>query len=175
MATTALSEGIVWATTYRTTKYKGMKADLEKGAKKLEKMKEEILTKNDVKIAKKIEREEERLKAASKDLQACKSKSMIVIAIMTISIMTMLNKYYSGMIVAKLPFEPFGFIRGIAHRNLEGEDFTDCSFIFLYILCNMSLRSSFQKLCGFNTSRAVDKLATQQFNKQFEPTDQKNK
>ena len=42
--------------------------------------------------------------------------------------------------VAKLPFEPFALLRGISHRNLMGSDFTDCSFIFLYILCTMSIR-----------------------------------
>ena len=46
--------------------------------------------------------------------------------------------------VAKLPFEPIGLIQGLSHRNLLGEDFTDCSFIFLYVLCTMSIR----QVCG---------------------------
>lgn len=47
---------------------------------------------------------------------------------------------FEGRIVAKLPFEPIPWIRGLSHRNLSGEDFTDCSFIFLYVLCTMSIR-----------------------------------
>ena len=47
---------------------------------------------------------------------------------------------FEGRVVAKLPFEPIPWIRGLSHRNLSGEDFTDCSFIFLYVLCTMSIR-----------------------------------
>ncbi len=47
---------------------------------------------------------------------------------------------FDGRIVAKLPFLPISWLHGISHRNLLGNDFTDCSFIFLYILCTMSIR-----------------------------------
>ena len=47
---------------------------------------------------------------------------------------------FDGRVVAKLPFVPISFIQGLSHRNLAGEDYTDCSFIFLYILCTMSIR-----------------------------------
>jgi hypothetical protein len=38
-----------------------------------------------------------------------------------------------------------------------GDDFTDCSFIFLYILCTMSLRQNLQKVLGFAPSRALSR------------------
>lgn len=47
---------------------------------------------------------------------------------------------FDGRVVAKLPFVPLSYIQGLSHRNLLGEDYTDCSFIFLYILCTMSIR-----------------------------------
>jgi hypothetical protein len=47
---------------------------------------------------------------------------------------------FDGKIVAKLPFVPISFLQGISHRNLPGTDYTDCSFIFLYILCTMAIR-----------------------------------
>ena len=47
---------------------------------------------------------------------------------------------FDGHVVAKLPFEPFSLLQGISHRNLMGNDVTDCSFIFLYILCTMAIR-----------------------------------
>ena len=43
------------------------------------------------------------------------------------------------------------------HRNLLGENYTDCSFIFLYILCTMSIRQNLQKALGFAPSRAASK------------------
>ena len=42
-------------------------------------------------------------------------------------------------------------------RNLLGENYTDCSFIFLYILCTMSIRQNLQKALGFAPSRAASK------------------
>lgn len=47
---------------------------------------------------------------------------------------------FDGRVVAKLPFEPFGIVQSVSHRNLMGKDVTDCSFLFLYILCTMSIR-----------------------------------
>jgi hypothetical protein len=40
---------------------------------------------------------------------------------------------------------------------LIGEDYTDCSFIFLYILCTMSIRQNLQKILGFAPSRALNR------------------
>jgi hypothetical protein len=47
---------------------------------------------------------------------------------------------FDGRIVARLPFVPISWIQGLSHRNLPGDDYTECSFIFLYILCTMSIR-----------------------------------
>ena len=47
---------------------------------------------------------------------------------------------FDGRVVARLPFVPVSWIQGLSHRNLSGDDYTECSFIFLYILCTMSIR-----------------------------------
>ena len=47
---------------------------------------------------------------------------------------------FDGRVVAKLPFVPILWFQGLSHLNLPGSDYTDCSFIFLYILCTMSIR-----------------------------------
>ena len=47
---------------------------------------------------------------------------------------------FDGRVVAKLPFVPISWFQNLSHRNLPGSDYTDCSFIFLYILCTMSIR-----------------------------------
>ena len=52
---------------------------------------------------------------------------------------------------------PLLFFQGLSHRNLMGSDMTDCSFIFLYILCTMSIRQNIQKALGFAPSRAASK------------------
>ena len=79
--------------------------------------------------------------------------STFLIGLCMITFMSYLNNYYAGVVVAKLPFEPFSLMRNLSHRNLEGNDFTDCSMIFVYILSNVSLRPILQKLLGVSGPR----------------------
>uniref|UniRef100_A0A915ET00 Transmembrane and coiled-coil domain-containing protein 1 n=1 Tax=Echinococcus canadensis TaxID=519352 RepID=A0A915ET00_9CEST len=66
---------------------------------------------------------------------------------------------FDGRVVCKLPFTPISWLYGMSHRNLNGNDFTDCSFIFLYIICTMSIRQNVQKMLGFSPSRAANQGA----------------
>jgi hypothetical protein len=86
-------------------------------------------------------------------------KSMVAISFTFMALMGMFNTLFDGRVVAKLPFEPISLLQGLSHRNLMGNDYTDCSFIFLYILCTMSIRQNVQKLFGNAPSRAASKLA----------------
>ncbi|KAH9402628.1 Calcium load-activated calcium channel [Tyrophagus putrescentiae] len=140
--TALLGEGLTWLLVYRTEKYKKLKNEVEKQCKKLEKKKEVMGETNDKQQKKKLEREEEKLKNHNRDLSMVKMKSI-----------------FDGRVVAKLPFTPIGLIQGLSHRNLAGADFTDCSFIFLYILCTMSIRQNIQKILGFAPSRAANNQA----------------
>lgn len=36
---------------------------------------------------------------------------------------------FSGFVVAKLPFVPFSLLQKLSHRNLAGDDPTDCSVV----------------------------------------------
>lgn len=56
---------------------------------------------------------------------------------------------YQGIVVARLPFEPFFLIQGVTHRGLMGNDFTDCAYIFLYILTAFVIRTNIHKAFGF--------------------------
>uniref|UniRef100_A0A915HRM5 Calcium load-activated calcium channel n=1 Tax=Romanomermis culicivorax TaxID=13658 RepID=A0A915HRM5_ROMCU len=86
-----------------------------------------------------------------------KMKSMFAIGLAFTALLSTFNSIFDGKVVAKLPFVPITWVQGISHRNLPGEDFTDCSFIFLYILCTMSIRQNLQKILGFAPSRAMNK------------------
>lgn len=89
---------------------------------------------------KKIEREEERLKNNNRDLSLVKMKSMFAIGFAFTALLSMFNSIFDGRVVARLPFTPISWIQGLSHRNLPGDDYMECSFIFLYILCTMSIR-----------------------------------
>ncbi|KAL4219394.1 Calcium load-activated calcium channel [Mactra antiquata] len=155
ICTAFLGEGLTWILVYRTEKYKKLKAEVEKQSKKLEKQKENEASDRSQK--KKIERQEEKLKNNNRDLSMVKMKSMFAIGFAFTSLLSMFNSIFDGRVVAKLPFVPISFLQGISHRNLAGEDYTDCSFIFLYILCTMSIRQNIQKMLGLAPSRAASK------------------
>merc|ERR1712025_1445701 len=150
---------------YRTDKYQRLKNDIERQTKKLEKKKEAHGDSTlDRTQKRKMEREEERLKSTNRDLMMVKMKSMFAIGFAFTSLLSMFNSIFDGKVVAKLPFTPVSWIQGLSHRNLMGQDFTDCSFIFLYILCTMSIRQNIQKALGFAPSRAASKQAGSMWN-----------
>lgn len=157
VCTALLGEGLTWLLVYRTEKYQKLKAEVDRQSKKLEKKKEAHGDTVDRQQKKKIEREEERLKNNSRDLSLVKMKSMFAIGFAFTALLSMFNSIFDGRVVAKLPFVPISLLQGLSHRNLLGEDYTDCSFIFLYILCTMSIRQNIQKLLGFAPSRATNK------------------
>ncbi|KAG5675111.1 hypothetical protein PVAND_005040 [Polypedilum vanderplanki] len=155
--TALLGEGVTYLLVYRTEKYIRLKAEIEKQTKKLEKKKENLGEALDKQQKKKIERDEERLKNNNRDLSLVKMKSMFATGFAFTALLSMFNSIFDGKVVARLPFIPISFIQGLSHRGLAGSDFTECSFIFLYILCTMSIRQNIQKLLGFTPSRAANK------------------
>uniref|UniRef100_F6X6Y9 Calcium load-activated calcium channel n=1 Tax=Ornithorhynchus anatinus TaxID=9258 RepID=F6X6Y9_ORNAN len=153
VCTALLAEGITWVLVYRTDKYKRLKAEVEKQSKKC---------KCDCLITPSVfhkYRQEEKLKNNNRDLSMVRMKSMFAIGFCFTALMGMFNSIFDGRVVAKLPFVPLSYIQGLSHRNLLGEDYTDCSFIFLYILCTMSIRQNIQKMLGLAPSRAASKQA----------------
>lgn len=157
VCTALLGEGLTWLLVYRTEKYKKLKLEVERQSKKLEKKRETVGEgTGDRSARKKLERQEEKLKTNSRDLSMVKMKSMFAIGFSFTTLMSMFNSIFDGRVVAKLPFIPISWLQGLSHRNLLGDDFTDCSFIFLYILCTMSIRQNIQKLLGFAPSRAAN-------------------
>lgn len=154
ISTALMGEGLTWLMVYRTEKYQRLKSEVDRQSKRLDKKKENVGELLDRSLKRKLEREEERLKSNNRDLSMVKMKSMFFVGLAFTAILGLCNSLFHGRVVAKLPFIPIGFIQGVSHRNLEGNDLTDCSFIFLYMLCTMSIRANVQKILGFAPSRA---------------------
>ena len=99
--------------------------------------------------AKKSDRVEEQVKNLRRDLSQMQAKSSFLVGIVLLSIFFFLNRLFYEVIVAKLPFEPIFFVKALSHRNIPGEDFTDCSAYFIYALCSVSFRPTIQRALGF--------------------------
>eukprot|EP00475_Leptophrys_vorax_P029379 TRINITY_DN4309_c0_g1_i3.p2 TRINITY_DN4309_c0_g1~~TRINITY_DN4309_c0_g1_i3.p2 ORF type:complete len:183 (-),score=63.79 TRINITY_DN4309_c0_g1_i3:39-587(-) len=155
LATAAASEFISWLLIYRTEDYKSLKRQIDSLNKKLEVKKEKTTSITKLKTKeKKINTLEEQLKVKNRDMSMVKMKSTLFVAFIMIGVFGLLNNLFDGIVVAKLPFEPIPLIRGITHRNLPGNDFTDCSMVFLYALCSLSIRPNLQKFLGFEPKAA---------------------
>jgi hypothetical protein len=65
-------------------------------------------------------------------------KVRVVTSVFTFGILAGLYKYlsahYSGVVVGKLPFHSPTFLHRMTHMTLEGEDYLECSALFIYLL-----------------------------------------
>uniref|UniRef100_A0A915BCB3 Calcium load-activated calcium channel n=2 Tax=Ascarididae TaxID=6250 RepID=A0A915BCB3_PARUN len=156
ICTALVGEALTYVLVYRSDQYKRLKNEMERKTKKLER-KKETTAEADRTAKRKIEREEERLKATNRDMSMFKMKSMLAIGFAFTALLSTFSSIFEGRVVAKLPFTPISWIQGLSHRNLIGDDYTDCSFIFLYILCTMTIRQNLQKALGFAPSRAMNR------------------
>ena len=92
---------------------------------------------------------ENKLKMLTAQMTSMKMKSTLMIGLFLVVTMSSLGNYFHGIPVAKLPFTPFSLIRSMTHRGLGGEDYTECSYIFIYVMVSFLLRSNIQKIFGF--------------------------
>ena len=155
--TNLFAEFLTWMFIYRTKKYKENKKQMDKLSKSLEIIKESTKGKRK-QIDKKIKQQENELKYMGYEMMKIKLISMIIIGLFTFFFISLFSGLFQGIVVAKIPFVPFKLLRGLSHRGILSNDFTDCSFIFLYVLCNISFRPIIQKLLGFAPPRTNNKM-----------------
>ncbi|XP_073103777.1 uncharacterized protein [Elaeis guineensis] len=168
VCTAFLCEGISWLLIYRTSTYKSLRSSIDKASKKLESMKSTssssagaaagapaASSKKPSSRAKKMDRVETSLKESTRDLSLSKFKSGAVVAAVLFVVFGLLNSLFEGRVVAKLPFSPIPLVLKMSHRGLPGTDPTDCSMVFLYFLCSISIRTNLQKFLGFSPPRGA--------------------
>ena len=73
-------------------------------------------------------------------IAALKFKPTIFTAVFMIVSSVAVNYIFTPQAVAVLPFMPWEFFRRITHRNLPGENYTECSVFFFYIITRMAVR-----------------------------------
>lgn len=155
--TNFFAEFLTWMFIYRTKRYKDTKKQIDLLNKKIEINKESIKG-HSKQIDKKVKQQENELKFLSFDMMKTKMVSMFLIGLFTIFFISLFSGLFQGIVVAKLPFQPIGLISRMSHRGILSNDKTDCSFIFLYILCNISFRPIIQKILGFAPPRNTNQM-----------------
>jgi calcium load-activated calcium channel len=91
---------------------------------------------------------EDQLKKTSQQQMMNSMKCNVIIGILMIVALNLVGTHFQGIVVARLPFEPFSLIQGITHRNIEGTDFKECAYLFIYILSTFVLRTNIKKIFG---------------------------
>ncbi|EYC23006.1 hypothetical protein Y032_0016g3070 [Ancylostoma ceylanicum] len=118
LCTALAGEGLTYLLVYRSEQYKRLKSEMERKTKRLEKKKQEVGEAVDKNAKKRLERDEERLKATNRDMSMFKMKSMFAIGLAFTALLSTFNSIFDGRVVARLPFVPIGFLQGLSHRNL---------------------------------------------------------
>jgi hypothetical protein len=63
-----------------------------------------------------------------------KSKTAMATGGCMLFVMYMVNSYFSGKVVGRIPFEPWGMLTNMSHRGLSGDDMQEFSLVFVYML-----------------------------------------
>jgi uncharacterized membrane protein (DUF106 family) len=129
-------------------------AEIEKLNKKLEKLKNtHVIQTQNKGHEKKITSVEGQLKALSQQMTFSSFKSHAIVGVLMIAVINLIGNYFSGSVIAMLPFEPFWLVRGITHRNITGENFYQCAYLFPYILVAFIWRSNLKKYFGLEAPK----------------------
>lgn len=82
-----------------------------------------------------------------------KSRGMLIVGVFMLVFVSMLNSHFRGQVIAKLPFQPWGFFTNMTHYGIEGNDFSQVSMTFIFVLSNLSLGNYVKKLLGLEGPR----------------------
>ena len=84
------------------------------------------------------------------DLQRQNILPMLGSAFILITFISGMGTVFSGIPVARLPFTASRFVTSITHKGLEGKDYTQCSYMFLYLLTSMVVRPILAFISGLS-------------------------
>jgi len=160
IVSTAVAEFFSWLLVYRTPNYMRLTEELDRSSRKLEAIKQSTPASRAAKATgKKEKRLEEHVKTTNRDLTTTRMKlAFITMGTMLLSY-NFVGTMFDGVVMGKLPFQPFGFISNITHRGLLGDDLTECGAAFIYALSATYWKMNISKMFGFAPSRAAARLA----------------
>ena len=146
---TCLAEIISYFLLYRTEKYKSIVRVLDKYTKKQDKQKEQQESSLHSKSQqKKWSREEDQVRKLGKEFSTMQFRSTFVVGILMMLVFAMMNRFFRGLVLARLPFVPVWPLKGLAHRGLTNPNMTDASASLIYVLSSLVFRQTIQRMLG---------------------------
>jgi calcium load-activated calcium channel len=146
---TCLAEAISYLLLYRTEKYKSLVRVLDRYTKKQDKQKEQQESSLHSKSQqKKWNREEEQLRKLGKEFTTMQFRSTLAVGVLMMFVFAMMNRFFRGLVVARLPFVPIWPLKGLAHRGLTNPNVTDASASLIYVLSSLVFRQTTQRMLG---------------------------
>eukprot|EP00727_Mastigamoeba_balamuthi_P013505 m51a1_g8778 putative transmembrane and coiled-coil domains protein 1-like (178) ;mRNA; f:185019-185951 len=140
----ALAEFISWALVLRTDTYTSAVSRVAELRAKTDKYASDSSAKGKRKRA----QYKSELEEAQRSIALSRIKANVAVAVVMVSLLAALGTACEGLVAAKLPFTPFGFVQSLSHRGLPGIDPTDCSVLFVYVLFSMAIKPNLQKILG---------------------------
>ena len=140
---------ISWLLLFRSESFREQIANLEKKRKQLEELREKNDDEKDRTTAKRIKRLEDDIGVITKEVTGKNLRFNVVSGLFLFVMNRVFRSAFEGIIVARIPFEPFGFVTRITHAGIENEDMRDASFQFVYWLGSLLFRDVLNKLFGF--------------------------
>ncbi|KAL4443728.1 hypothetical protein ABPG75_011465 [Micractinium tetrahymenae] len=151
-ASALITEFLQWALVWRTHGFVALKANLAKHAAKVEEAKEGSASKKN--LSKREARLENWRKEASRQVAQYNMKAgFVMMACMFVTYKLLGRLFGSIGPVGRLPFEPPPFLQKVTHRGLSGADPRDCSAVFIFVLCQASIKMLIGKVLNLGMGR----------------------
>ncbi|KAJ1982230.1 Calcium load-activated calcium channel [Dimargaris cristalligena] len=152
----ALAEYMGYRLVYSTEDYQFLKESLARTQKRLAQEEDNDSGTGNPK------RRERRLEELRKQIKTNQSRasgmtmrlSLMTAALQIAAFYVLGSVLLPGVTVAKLPFEPFGLVQGLSHRGLEGDNPTDCSPVFLFVVASLFTKAAIQRYFNLSIRQA---------------------
>ncbi|KAL4858444.1 Calcium load-activated calcium channel [Chlorella vulgaris] len=147
-----LTEFLQWFFVWRTPGFVTLKNNLSKHEKLVDDAKETSTTKN-------LKKKEQRLQTwrteAGRQMASYNMKASVVLMVCVLVTYKVMTRLFSQIgPVGRLPFEPPPFLQKVTHRGLDASaDARDCSAVFIFVLCQGSVRMVIGKLLNLGMGR----------------------
>lgn len=165
-AATIATELFMWLWAYRKDSFRTLRVNLDKQARKLDDLRSQPHApgwQGKAAKQKKVEKLDRSIKMMlTKELGPMKFKQSLLMGATLLLLFRYASGWYNGHVVAKLPFEPFSLLAKLAHRGIPTPSANDCSFAFIYALCQAGIRPNLTKLLDLGLTRRMVEMSSMQ-------------